>query len=241
MKIINCEQKSKEWLDIRKCKVTATKLEEVMGTPLARVQLIAELIGEELTMTADAEKSWVTPAMERGNEEEPKTIELFEKKTGNKVRSVGFCIHDYFDWFGYSPDGLFNENEDCIDGIEMKNPNTKTFVFYQLTNLVGMEELGLGTWSKKENTFTPSAKAPFLGVPADYKWQVVAGFMINEKQKRLHFLVHDSRITDPEKQLYIVVVNRENELLQEAMKEADEALIKFRADWLKWRDIILKK
>jgi len=37
----------------------------------------------------------------------------------------------------------------------------------------------------------------------------------------------------------LVVVLRENELLQEAIAEAEMELVRFREDWMKWRDIVL--
>lgn len=240
MKILNLEQGSPEWIKARSCMVTGTKLDDVMGSSLARVQLISELIAEEATEQTKSFK--VTSEMERGTLEEPFAVKAFETKTGKKIdKSVGFCISDEFPWFGFSPDGFILDlvKNKYTEGIEIKNPDTKTAMFYRLTNMVGMRELGLGTFSKTTDGFTPSSKNPFLGIPADYKWQVVAGFLVNQDLEKMSFLVYDARILDDNQKLYVVEVFRNNELLQEAMAEARTALIKFRSDWLKWRDIIL--
>lgn len=238
MKILNLEQGSPEWLKVRAVMVTGTSLDDVMGTPLARVQKIAELIGNEATEQMKVLKT--TSEMERGNLEEPFAVKAFEQVSGKKVEKIGFCISDEFPWFGFSPDGLILDKKtgNYTEGIEIKNPDTKTAMFYRLTNIVGMQELGLGTF-KINGGFTPSSKAPFLGVPADYKWQVVAGFIVNEHLEKMSFLVYDARILDDKQKLYVVEVFRNNELLQDAMKEARAELVKFRADWLKWRDLIL--
>jgi len=237
MKTIFCEQGSDEWHNARRCIITGTKLESVMGTPLARVQLISKLIGEEITERSKEVKQ--TQEMAWGNEQEPVAIEAFTKQTGIEVdRSVGLMVSDEFDWLGFSPDGVVNGGKEMV---EVKNPDTHTNVFYRLTNEIGMEELSLGTWSKPtkvnpESIFSPSSKEPFVGVPADYKYQVLQGFFVNEICERIHFLIHDDRIIEKDKKLYIVIVERSNPLVQEALKEVRSELVKFRADWVKWRD-----
>lgn len=243
MKILDIEQRSPEWHAARRCMVTGSKLADVMGTPLARVQLISELIAEEATEQSKIVRA--TEEMERGNEEEEFAIRLFEKQTGKKVVRGGMWLSDEYSFLAHSPDGAIHEkNGDVLEAIEVKNPDTKTVMFYRLTNIVGMAELGLGTWLKPtknrpEPTFSPSAKHPFLGIPADYKWQCVNNFIVNRKLQKLHFLVHDARIIDEKAKLYVVTVERDNELLQEAIEEAETELVKFRADWQKWKEQIL--
>lgn len=242
MKILNVEQGTQEWLDARRCVITGTRLGDVMGTSLAQVQLISELIAEE--MTEQSKTMRVTAEMERGTMEEPFAVTAFQAKTGKVVDRVGFCISDKYDWIGYSPDGFIGQENNYTEGIEIKNPNSDTAVFYRLTNEVGMEKLDLGSWSKITKTnlvseFTPSSKAPFLGIPADYKWQIVQSFIVNEKLQKMYFLVHDARVVDETKKLYVIEVSRENELMQDAINEAMERLIKFRELWLYCRDVII--
>lgn len=224
MLIIKCNQGTPEWHNARRCRVTGTKLEMVMGTPLARVQLISELIAEE--MTEQSEVFRPTAKMERGSEKEPVAVEAFEKQCGKKInRDVGFMVSDEFDWLGFSPDGVIGD--DYSEMVECKNPDTKTMMFYKIANMIPKETTGL-----------PAGKQTWLGVPIDYKYQVICGFLVNEKCKRIHFLVHDDRILDEKQRLYVVVVDRDNELMQKAINETKEELIKFRADWLNWKAII---
>lgn len=242
MKIIDVEQGTLEWQAERRCRVMGTDLCSVMGSSLERIQLIAEKIAEEGTEQSKVFRA--TVEMERGTAEEIFAIRSFEKKTKRKVDRVGICVSDEFNWLGFSPDGLIKDkNGKYTENIEVKSPDSKTAVFYQLTNLVGVQELGLGTWSKatkeKPSEFKPSAKAPFLGVPADYKWQVVASFLVNEAQKKCNFLVYDARFIDDEAKMYVIEVQREHPLMQEAIKQAREALIAFREEWLRYKQVIL--
>ena len=81
--------------------------------------------------------------------------------------------------------------------------------------------------------------APFLGVPSEYKWQVVHYFVVNEDLERLHFVTYDERFIDEGAKLYIVTVEREEEEMKTATKEAEDQLVKFRAQWMKWEELVL--
>ncbi len=226
MKVIkDIEQGSQEWHDLRRCKVTGTKLDDVMGTPLARLQLIAELIAEEGTEQSKILKP--TLEMERGNAEEVFAIKKYEAKHLKKVEKITMCISDEFDWFGYSPDGLIKDKKGkYVEGIEVKNPDSKNVIFYKMVNM--LPELPVA-----------KSKQSFLGIPPDYKWQVVASFLVNKDQQKLHFIIHDARFIDDEAKLYIVDVERNDPLLQEAMKEAEQELVRFRKDWLNYKEVVL--
>lgn len=239
MKIIDCKQHTQEWHALRRCSVTGTKLQDVMGTPLAYVQLASELIAEEGTEQTKPVR--VSPEMERGTNEEPFAIKEYEARTKRKVTQVGICVSSKYPWLKYSPDGLIKTKGKFLCGIEIKNPDSSTLVFNKLLNEVGMQELGLGSWSKPtkknpEPVFNPSAKEPFLGIPADYKWQVVCAFLVVDEMEELDFINYDARYIDPDARMYIVTVKRSDPLMQEALKEAEEKLVQFRKDWMSWKE-----
>lgn len=222
-------QGSKEWHDMRRCKVTGSKLDDVMGTALARLQLISELIAEEAT--EQTKISRVTEEMERGTAEEIFAVKAFEARTKKKVDRVGLCLSDDYDWLAVSPDGLIKDKDGkYTEAVEVKSPDSKTAIFYRLANMIPLEETGL-----------TKSKHPFLGVPENYKWQVVQYFVVNKDLQKLHFVVYDARFIDEQEKMYIVEVERENEILQTAIKEAEDALRKFRLDWLRWSEIVLPK
>lgn len=228
MQILNIEQGSKEWHDRRRCKVTGSKLEKVMGTSLARAQLIAELIAEEATEQTKIIRA--TDEMERGTAEEIFAIKMFEARTGKKVSRVGICISDEYDWLAVSPDGLVKHGDVYSEAIEVKSPDSKTAIFARLANLIPQDEIKL-----------PKSNQSFLGIPESYKWQVVQYFIVNPDLKLLNFVVYDARFIDDQEKMYIIKVESTNEMLQDAIKEAKETLVKFRADWLAWSEIVLPK
>lgn len=230
MKVIpkeEMEQGSPMWHDARRCKVTGTKLQKVMGTPYSRFELACELIAEEGTEQSDILRP--TAEMERGIAEEDFAIKLFEKQTGLKVEQVGMCISDEHEWLTLSPDGLIKDADGKYSkAVEVKSPKSKTVIKYKLSNLVDAKELGL-----------TKAKQPFLGIPAEYKWQCVDYFVVNPDLRTLYFVWYDERFIDGELKLNIVELKWENELLQEAIHEVKTALEEFRAKWVEWRALVL--
>lgn len=235
MKILELEQGTKEWHDSRMCKVTGTKLKAVMGTGDARRSLIAELIAEGGTEQSKTFRT--TDEMERGNAEEVFAIKAFEGRTGKKVDRIGLAVSEDRDWVALSPDGLIKDADGKYsEAVEVKCPDSKKMILYKIENMIPMEETGL-LGAKGQ----PLSGAPFLGIPSDYKWQVVHYFVVNPDLQKLHFLTYDARFIEEDAQLYIVEVERSNEVLQEAIAQANAALDKFRADWLKWEEIVLPK
>lgn len=231
--IENLEQGSKEWHDARMMKITGTKLKSVMGTSEARRALIAELIAEE--GTEQSKQMSPTKEMERGTDEEVFARKAFSERTGKRIENVGMCVSTKYPWVALSPDGLIRDAEGKYsEAIEGKAPDSKKAILYRIENMIPMEETGL-----LNAKGLPLSSAPFLGIPSEYKWQCVLYFIVNEDLKKLHFNIFDARFIDEAMQLYTVELHRDNEVLQEAMKEAEEALVSFRADWLKWKEIVL--
>jgi len=255
-------QGTPEWLALRRGKITGTRLKEVMGTANAKLALTAELIAEEgaysdvemkemlhkatqvaqeavIADTQIVEEEVVfqsankdntkSAAMKRGNEKEPEAIALFERQTGKKVTSTGLCIHDKHNWLALSPDGFIaDEHGVFTEGIEVKSPNSKTAILYKLVNMIDNKELGI----------TP-AKKSVLEVPPEYIWQCVHYFIVNEDLKKLHFGVYDDRFKDDKNKLTMVVLDRENEELQDLISKATVALLVFRTNWLKWKEVVV--
>lgn len=126
MKKHQIEQRTDEWLHIRKGKITGTALKSIMGTPRARQEAIYEIIAERLTIGIDDEEN----AMERGNRLEPDAIAMFELETGKQVERIGFCEDDNNAMICNSPDGLIDETE----AIEVKCMGGKNHIKMWLTD-----------------------------------------------------------------------------------------------------------
>jgi putative phage-type endonuclease len=112
MEVYNFEQKSKEWFDIRKGKMTASHAQAIGNNGKGLETYILEMMAE---FYSSGEKEIYTNAdMERGIELEEQARAIYEIETSNKVEQVGFCKYDEFS--GCSPDGLIGED----GGIEIK-------------------------------------------------------------------------------------------------------------------------
>jgi len=244
MKIINCEQGTDKWLEARRCMITGTKMDAVNGTDWARLQLACELIAEEATELLKNNNT-TSSSIERGTAEEPFARKEFELVCSKKVTELGFCISDEFPYLGISGDGWIENGKIYDEAIEIKSPNSDTSVFYMLSNMFTPEQLKLGTWTKPTKVnpvpeFKPSAKAPFMGIPADYKSQIITYFLVNSDLKRLYFVDYDPRFIEKNNQIFVVKVERDNPEMLSAIKETKENLISFREMWMKYRNIIIK-
>lgn len=246
MDTIICEQGTQEWLDARRCMLTGTKQDSVMGTEWEQLMLACELIAEEVTEQVKTHTS--TREMERGTEEEVFARKHYQKKTGNELTQIGFCRSKEFPFVGHSGDGWVEMVDNpgvYVGAFENKSPDSKNSVFYRLEHELGAEALNLGSMSAvtKNNpvsVFKPSAKAPFMGAPAQYKWQLVNYFLVNPDLQWLDFSVYDSRFVVDDDKMHIVHIERSSPEMQQALSDLREGVVAFREFWMKLRAVIIK-
>jgi len=148
MIIIDCEQRSEAWHQVRLGRFTASKFSDVMAGETTETYkgLIVDIAGEILT--GEAEEGYTSADMERGVELEPEARYEYSLIAGDVIE-IGFVIPDetdeLHDFVGVSPDGFIN------DGIlEIKCPKLKTHLNYIRANVL----------------------------PNAYKWQVQGQLMI---------------------------------------------------------------
>lgn len=119
------EQRSEEWYEIRKGKVTASAAQNIL-TPNFRKPYMYKLISEILTGTQD--KIEPNEYMLWGIEHEEEARNWYTQTKGKLVQEVGFCVADFNAGIGCSPDGLVNS-----DGlIEIKCPSSKWHIQYTI-------------------------------------------------------------------------------------------------------------
>lgn len=132
-------------------------------------------------------KEYSNKSMEDGSENEPKAVERFEKEKGVKCYATGdeqvFSL--WTKYFGGHPDGLFGK----LYLIEIKCPDSKTH-FFRLINIKNQQDL------KKHE-------------PTIY-WQI-QGNLLATKRKKGFFIDFDERFDNPNEQISIVEVNRDEE------------------------------
>ena len=117
MKVIDIEQRTDEWYDIRKGKFTGKKANRAMSSRKDTVEdCFYELLSERLSIDEEEDES----AMERGTRLEPEAIKKFEEVTGKKVETVGFCVSDISEHIAYSPDGLIKTKGKYRENVEAK-------------------------------------------------------------------------------------------------------------------------
>ena len=127
MKIINIEQGTEEWLNIRKGIITGSRFKDVV-TPSkgdlskSSVTYMYELIAERMGATVEF---FQNAHMQRGNDLELQARTAYEFIKDCKVEEVGFCLDDG-KLFGVSPDGLVGKH----GGLEIKCPKETTHISY---------------------------------------------------------------------------------------------------------------
>tara|TARA_R110000850_G_scaffold18946_3_gene58054 strand:+ start:739 stop:1359 length:621 start_codon:yes stop_codon:yes gene_type:complete len=158
---IDVEQKSLEWLKARHGNVTGTSLGSALGTPAVQKTLLYSLVADRMTEVQINDLS--TPAIDRGNEQEPFAIRATEDETGIKFTETGLLLNDKYPRFSISPDGIVeDENGVIVGGIETKCPNSKKHVEYLIKDEIPKEYLH-------------QVKAPFV-MSDDVKFWVFASF-----------------------------------------------------------------
>lgn len=129
------EQRSEEWFAIRRGKVTASRIGDILATirngnwAASRKNYAAQLVTERLT--GKDPEPFTNEAIEWGVAQEGPAREAYTKRTGNAVKEIGFVDHPRIPMAGASPDGLVGE-----DGLlEIKCPTTATHI----ENLLGAD------------------------------------------------------------------------------------------------------
>ncbi len=111
------EQRSQEWFDARKGKLTGSNIGAALGINPWKTpdDLIRSMVREYHLAESEFTGNIAT---EHGNMHEPLAQMDYTVKTGNAVEECGFFVHPEHEWLGASPDGLVDD-----DGLlEIKAP-----------------------------------------------------------------------------------------------------------------------
>ncbi len=136
MRVLNLEQGSEEWLRARMGVATASNFSAIvtskgeLSKTLSKyaLQLASELLLDKVQDT------YKNQNMQRGNDLEPIARQAYQEQTISLVDECGFMLSDCKN-FGYSPDGLLNQ-----DGlIEIKCPTASIHTKYLIDNRVPVE------------------------------------------------------------------------------------------------------
>ena len=125
------EQGSKEWIQMRLGKLTASRMADVLATTksgqsAARKNYLAQLVAERLT--GDIGEGFTNSAMLWGTEHEPLARSEYEILKDLSVDHAPFVDHPAIEMCGASPDGFVSD----FGLVEIKCPNTATHIDYLL-------------------------------------------------------------------------------------------------------------
>lgn len=128
--IIDCEQRSEEWLQARAGRATASKADAVLakiktGEAAGRRDYRVQLVVERLT-GKPAESGFINAEMQRGIDLEPDARLAYEAHTGLIVRETGFLSMTEI-MAGCSLDGDINNFEGLVS---FKCPKSATHIEY---------------------------------------------------------------------------------------------------------------
>ena len=131
MKIYNFEQRTEDWYNIRKSKMTASNAETIIANGKGLETYIYNLMAEYYS---SAEKeNYINADMQRGIDLEPEAKIEFQFYTGLDIKEVG-CV-ELNEYILASPDGLIGD-----DGlIEIKCPNDSIYFKLLLSNNIKPE------------------------------------------------------------------------------------------------------
>lgn len=115
MRLIKIKQQTKEWLEWRKNKITATDATAIMG--VSPYKDVDKLYEEKVKCYEPVVNSY----MQRGKDLEPIALAAFENETGMIMFPMVGC-HEEIDWMAASFDGMTIER-DVI--LEIKCPGKK--------------------------------------------------------------------------------------------------------------------
>lgn len=138
MKIHKIDQKTPEWLELRKGKVTGTGLKKIVGGVKTQESYFYEMLAERLTVSDGFDNE---SALDRGVRLEDEAREKFEKKSKVIVETVGFLQSDDDANIGCSPDGLIRKGKKYTEAVEIKCLSSGNHVRAWLTNSVPDEHM----------------------------------------------------------------------------------------------------
>ena len=139
MRVIECEQRSKEWWDVRRGVPSASEFHKILtpttGKPAAsQDKYIHKLIAEKYANEWPQDSLYVSQALQHGIDTEDQARDWYSFLKDTDVRQVGFCLEDN-GRYGCSPDGLVGED----GSLELKCPSLETHAGYLLNGELPIE------------------------------------------------------------------------------------------------------
>lgn len=206
MKILNVEQRSEVWNELRRGRITGTKNKGIR--PLSRgtdrtPQGFWDLLAERVSVEADGE-----PVMERGLRLEAESIAYTVDKYKLKLAPLSAVWQsDDTDYVIVSPDG-YEDSKKPTWAIETKSFNSANHLKYIIQDMRAKKLPGYNSYDS---------------IPKEYKDQLLSYFLVNDDLQRVYYSFYDDRIALDHLMHYVIEVERsqvegEVELLKDIQK-----------------------
>jgi hypothetical protein len=112
---LDAPQGTAEWHRNRVGHATASRFRDILNSKQTRESYLWEVVAGRFI---DAARNGSGQATRHGHEQEPEARRIYQARTGNLVREVGFAVLQRPKWVGCSSDGLIDD-----DGCqEIKSP-----------------------------------------------------------------------------------------------------------------------
>jgi len=117
MELLKLEQRTEEWLEARKGKITGSKLNDIVVKRGTGKKIgFYELLADKLSIQGEDEDP-----MDRGARLEEEALELFAKMIGKELdTSIGLCVSDKNKGIALSPDALIKNGKKYTEAVELK-------------------------------------------------------------------------------------------------------------------------
>ena len=188
--LIHVPQNSDEWDALRRCRITGSRIGDVMADPKTkryteyRKQLILEHHGMEFE---SLDKPW----FEHGKALEPRAIAAYEWRYNVDVEHDLFLIHHEYDWLSASPDFM---TRDYREGGEIKCRRN----YHKYREIVGRIQKS-------------SSKKPWI--PPENRHQVQAAIWLTGLDSWWYINYYENEQTGARK-LHRVLVPRDDKLIR---------------------------
>lgn len=180
MKVLTIEQRTDEWYEARKGKITGSKLHDIVvkrGT--GKKMGFYELLADRLAVPKTVDETDI----ERGIRLEEEALQKLSAVLDRPFKKAGLCVSDDNPNIAYSPDGLIEDvdtPEKFEATVEMKCPDAPRY----LKSLIEQE------------------------IPSEYREQMIQSFIVNTDQKYHIFAFYNPLVTV--KPIFYIRTNRED-------------------------------
>lgn len=203
------QQRTPEWGQERKGKVTGKKAKGLMGR--TKVEWVNLLVGENMSKMYPQEET----DLARGNRLEPEAIEYFEKKTGLKVEAVGIIARHDNPRIASSPDGIIWDDKK-VSGDGKQGAYAAELEVKCLAVKSHIEAI------RAKIACVVNKTPEWDIVPDEHRPQALEYFITNDDQDLLYFVFYSEDILDA--RMVIATIRRQD--IHDEIERAREVIVK---------------